>query len=349
MVTPKLGRHLATIKYRLVVPHLFLMHGYLDDTDECMATFLSIVCELITFLAWSDGVSPWIGLKGMIDHLQADFHQRDEEAVVTVIDEQAPKILRRKAFYAAEVVLKGIDLRTLVATFPEPEKRNIVMPVNTQGSKDRPKKDLPATRLAYPWYDPTDFIETDWSSTKTPELHILPVATCPYFAYFKRNTAFAAKEKHLSKFGVENSHTCLLGTELCMYLKWRGHRLVADLPPALYRVQIGLAQSRITELQKQMRILDYRSDVGNRSYPEESILTTTQPEASRLSRMITLLREYISLIDSSCVDSEDSPTENYLLPSESVSPNEWTDFDNVYQVHNPTLYLDAHIRDVSDI
>lgn len=65
--------------------------------------------------------------------------------------------------------------------------------------------------------------------------------------------------------------------------------------------------------------------------------------------MITLLQEYISLIDSSCVDPEDSPTENYLLPSESVSPNEWADFDNVYQVHNPTLYLDAHIRDVSDI
>ena len=75
----------------------------------------------------------------------------------------------------------------------------------------------------------------------------------------------------------------------------------------------------------------------------------TQPEASRLSRMITLLGEYISLIDSSCVAPEDSPTKNYLMPSESVSPNEWADFDNVYQVHNPTLYFDAHIRDVSDI
>jgi len=195
------------------------MHGYLDDTEESMAIFLSFVCELMTTLAWSDGVSPWIGLKGMIDHLQADFHQRDEEDVVSGTDEQAPKILRRKAFYAAEVVLKGIDLRALVATFPEPEKRNIAMSESIQGSTYGSKKDLPAMNLDPPWYDPMDFVETDWSSTEAPELRILPIATCPYFAYFKRNTAFAAKEKHLSKFGVENSHTCLLETELCAYLK----------------------------------------------------------------------------------------------------------------------------------
>lgn len=65
--------------------------------------------------------------------------------------------------------------------------------------------------------------------------------------------------------------------------------------------------------------------------------------------MITLLQEYISLIESSCVAPEDHQTQNYLMPSESVSPGEWADFDNVYQVHNPTLYLDAPIRDVGDI
>lgn len=214
-------------------------------------------------LAWSDGVSPWVGLKGMIDYLQADFHQRDEEDVVSGTDEQAPKILRRKEFYAAEVVLKGIDLRALVATFPELEKRNIAMSASIQGDKHRSMRDLPATNLDLPWYDPMDFVETDWSSTETPELHILPIATCPYFAYFKRNTAFAAKEKHLSKFGVENSHTCLLETELCVYLKWPEHQLVADLLPALYHVQISLVQSRIAELEKRMRILDYRNDVSS--------------------------------------------------------------------------------------
>ncbi|KAK2466286.1 hypothetical protein APHAL10511_001928 [Amanita phalloides] len=295
MVTPKLGRHLATIKYRLLVPHLFLMHGYLDDTEE----------------TWVDGVSPWIGLKGMIDHFQADFHQRDEEAAITSTDTQTPKSLRRRAFYAAEVVLKGVDLRTLVATFPEPGKRNVTMSGTTQRSNYRTRKDLPPADLTYPWYDPTDFIETDWASSETPELHILPIATCPYFAYFKRNTAFAAKEKHLSKFGIEKSHTCLLGTE-----------------PSLYHVQINLAQMRITQLEKQVHIYNDHN----------------HPEASRLRRMIALLREYISLIDASCVTLDNH--QNYLLPSESVSPNEWAEFDNVYQVHSPTLYLDAPIRDI---
>ena len=150
----------------------------------------------------------------MIDHFQADFHQRDE-AILPGTYEQTTKNLRRKAFYAAEVVLKGVDLRALVATFPESGKRSVTMTAPKQRCNYRARKDLPAAELTYPWYDPTDFIETDWSSTDVPELHILPIATCPYFAYFKRNTAFAAKQKHLSKFGVEESHTCLLGTEPC--------------------------------------------------------------------------------------------------------------------------------------
>lgn len=33
-ITPKLGRHMATIKYRLSIPHLYVMHGYIDDSRE---------------------------------------------------------------------------------------------------------------------------------------------------------------------------------------------------------------------------------------------------------------------------------------------------------------------------
>jgi hypothetical protein len=33
-VAPKFGRHIATIKYRIILNRLFVMHGYLDDSPE---------------------------------------------------------------------------------------------------------------------------------------------------------------------------------------------------------------------------------------------------------------------------------------------------------------------------
>ena len=65
--------------------------------------------------------------------------------------------------------------------------------------------------------------------------------------------------------------------------------------------------------------------------------------------MIILLEEYISLVSSSYMSPDNDRVRNYLIPSETVSPYEWADFDNVYQVHSPTTYLDAAIRDVSEL
>jgi hypothetical protein len=34
------------------------------------------------------------------------------------------------------------------------------------------------------------------------------------------------------------------------------------------------------------------------------------------------------------------------MPSDTVSPDEWSEFDNVYQVHCPKVFLNNAIRDV---
>jgi hypothetical protein len=39
-LTPKFGRHLATLKYRLHIPQLFIMHGYIDDSRESKNTVI---------------------------------------------------------------------------------------------------------------------------------------------------------------------------------------------------------------------------------------------------------------------------------------------------------------------
>lgn len=62
-------------------------------------------------IAWVDGVTPWVGIKAMIEDFQVDMHQRDQEMTVAGITPSSTKVIRRKPFYAAEVVMKNLDLR----------------------------------------------------------------------------------------------------------------------------------------------------------------------------------------------------------------------------------------------
>ena len=173
--------------------------------------------NLISNIAWVDGVTPWVGLKGKVDELQVDMHQREEESVVPGPVSNTTRILRRKPFYAAEVIMKGLELRALLATFQEPMKQNIDMTAPSQKSNYRKHTYLPITPPSSIWYDLGDFQELDWSPPDHCTLHLLPLAACPHFTYFKRNETLSDSHQ-ASKFGSEHSHMCLLGKEPCKIL-----------------------------------------------------------------------------------------------------------------------------------
>lgn len=201
-ISPKFGRHLATVKYRLSVARLFISHAYIDDSRA----------------SWVDGVTPFVGVKAMVDQFKADMHQRDQEVIVPGLLPGSIKVSRHKKFYAAEVVLKGLDLRALLATFMEPLKQAVPVSSPSHRSNYRARDNLPSTDPGSIWIDGDDFVETDWTSTVPPTVHLLPVAACPSFTYIKRD--FSASDNNLehlerSKFGSEDTHVCLLGKEEC--------------------------------------------------------------------------------------------------------------------------------------
>ncbi|KAF9268076.1 hypothetical protein L218DRAFT_994841 [Marasmius fiardii PR-910] len=295
-ISPKFGRHLATLKYRIAVPKLHVMHGYIDDSKE----------------TWNDGVTPWLGVKAMIDELEADLHQRDEEIIVADTDGTAMKCTRRKPFYAAELVLKGLDLRAILATFSEPLKMDVDITSPPRKSNYRTGSDLPTTDHTSPWHDSDDYVEIDWSLPQQPGtsiFHVLPVASCPRFAYSKRNSGFSKDGAQRSKFGNEDTHQCFLGKE-----------------PSVPRIQSTLALERIAELRA---VLDKQETDKRRS----------------CQRKINLLEQYIEALQKTDQDSSGySP--DYQMPADSVSPDEWAEFDNVYQIHCPKLFLDSAVRDI---
>lgn len=67
-----------------------------------------------------------------------------------------------------------------------------------------------------------------------------------------------------------------------------------------------------------------------------------------LEKKISLLNDYITHLQEVDKSSHSHKTgeQTYYMPSDSVSPNEWSEFDNVYQVHCPRIFMDNAIRDV---
>ncbi|KAJ7180202.1 golgi-body localization protein domain-containing protein [Mycena crocata] len=303
-VSPKFGRHLATLKYRISVRNLYIMHAYIDSSRE----------------TWADGVTPWIGVKGNIEEFQVDMHQREEEVVVPGLRPNTTKLARKKPFYAVELSLKGLDLRAMLATFNDPMKIDVEVSSPPQRSNYRTLGDLPPTPAESPWNDEDDFVEIDWMPPSAPSLHFLPVATCPRFTYFRR-AATALAQDDSNKFGMETTHTCFIGKE-----------------PSVIRVQIGLAMSRVAELKesiKQKKVNDMKDG--------------SNTDLQTMEKMLVLLEDYMTLLHATEDGARpigDNSGHSYHIPADTLSEAEWAEFDNVYQIHCPKIFLDSAIRDI---
>ncbi|KAF8812536.1 hypothetical protein BYT27DRAFT_7182979 [Phlegmacium glaucopus] len=305
-ISPKLGRHLATLKYRISLSNLYLVHGYMNNSRE----------------TWVDGVTPWVGVKGRVEEFQADMHQREEESTAAGPIPDTTRVVRRKPFYAAEVTMKGIELRAMLATFSEPLKQDVQITASAERSNYRKHTDLPVTTSTSTWYDLEDFVELAWLSSSPPVLHLLPLATLPHFTYFKRNSSLPGVFPQTSKFGSEHSHICLLGKE-----------------PSVPQTQISLASARATELKKSLQ-----SEATPRSQKG-----LTPSSRSSVKKMLALLEEYITALRDTELRLDDPPTkepQNYHMPTDIVSPDEWAEFDNVYQIHCPSVFMDRAVRDI---
>ncbi|KAG2042334.1 golgi-body localization protein domain-containing protein [Suillus americanus] len=296
-VSPKFARHLATVKYRLVVPRLFISHVYIDDTRD----------------SWVSGTTSFVGTKANVGHFQADMHQRDQESIAPGDSQDSIKVVRHKPFYAAEVVMKDMDLRAMLATFSEPLKQAI--PLSFEGDRDASNSTKPLPTIApSDWIDADDFVETDWSSKHEPDIQLLPLLLCSRLTYFKKNATSGAMEG--SKFGVEDTHTCLLGSE-------------ASVP----QIEVDLANHRIAQL-RDLATLNPHANEGT---------------STSLHRMIALLQDYVNhlrMTEIPHTGSRSSNIENYYMPSETVEADEWAEFENVYQLHAPKVFMNDSIRDI---
>lgn len=234
----KFGRHLATIKYNLLLAPLFLSHIYkhkdVEDYDE-------------------NAVSA-TGVKVRFDSFKLDIHQRREEFNTSDKGRKSQSRTTGMKIHAAQLDLAAADVRAVSAsikgTSTEAIKRNHLGSLITQQEEDGTdlsKFTIPDNDLS--WIDMDDFVELDWilPSEPNPDTKILPLAFCPRLTYFRQTDIggiIAGDPERTSPFGQEPTHLCIISQD--------------DDPR---RVQAQLVQQRLDQLEVQMR--DHTRKIGD--------------------------------------------------------------------------------------
>ncbi|OAP64948.1 hypothetical protein AYL99_00920 [Fonsecaea erecta] len=204
----KFGRHLATIKYNLLLSPLFISHVYKHkDAEDYQADVVSAT-----------------GLKIKIDSFMLDLHQRRE--YFNTMAKVRAKQMRTSGMkiYKTELDFVRADLRAVAALIAGTTAEDIQNASDeTLSSLQEVPANIDLSQFTIPdqdlsWIDMDDFVELDWvlPAESNPETKILPLAFTPRFTYFRQTDhggAIQGDESRTSPFGDEDTHFCVMGRD----------------------------------------------------------------------------------------------------------------------------------------
>lgn len=222
----KFGRHLATIKYNLLLAPLFLSHIYKHKEAE----------------DYLDDVVSATGLKIRLDSFMLDIHQRREEFNTQDKGRKTQSKTTGMKIHKAQLDLLSADIRAVSAsiagtTSDDLKNASTLMSQHDAGVTDLSKFEIPDNDFS--WIDMDDFVELDWilPSEANPDTKIMPLAYAPRFTYFRQTdhgSTIAGDPDRKSSFGHEATHYCIMSQD--------------DDPR---RVQCQLIQDRLDQLNGQ--------------------------------------------------------------------------------------------------
>jgi Mitochondrial protein from FMP27/Golgi-body localisation protein domain/RNA pol II promoter Fmp27 protein domain/Domain of unknown function (DUF2405) len=206
----KFGRHLATIKYSLLMSPLFISHIYKHKDAE----------------DYTEDVVSATGLKVRLDSFMLDIHQRREEFETQVKGRKELTKTTGMRINQAELDFVSADIRAVSASIAGTTAEDLQKASEeTLASYQVPAITADMSKFTIPdndftWIDMDDFVELDWilPSESNPETKIMPLAFAPRFTYFRQTDHQPAKEakgettKKSSPFGNEASHHCIMST-----------------------------------------------------------------------------------------------------------------------------------------
>jgi chemotaxis regulatin CheY-phosphate phosphatase CheZ len=204
----KFGRHLATIKYNLLLSPLYMSHVYKHkDAEE-----------------YGQGVVSATGLKARLDSFMLDLHMRREEfrtIVQSPSNDGEQNQTTGMRINQVQLDLIKTDVRAVSASIggTDPEDVNAADAETMAGynqehiSADLSKFTIPDNDWG--WVDMDDFVELGWMlpSERNPDTKILPLAFAPRFTYFRQTDHadnISGDTNRSSPFGNEATHHCVM-------------------------------------------------------------------------------------------------------------------------------------------
>jgi hypothetical protein len=355
----KFARHLATIKYNLLLSPLYLSHMYKHkDSEEYGQNF--------TYAT---------GLKMKLDSFMLDIHQRRE--TFRSVHNQGELGKEETSTTAmrinqAQLDFMSTDIRAVSARISGTDLSNIDDATDeTLASYEQsvPKADLSCFTIPdndTGWVDMDDFVEMDWTlpAEPNPETKILPLAFAPRFTYF-RNTdhqgVINGDPNRSSVFGHEPTHYCVMSQR--------------NDPR---RVQCDLIQERLDKLEDQITqnvrtIGDQELKMVRCATDSERTLFEARLQAWRehhetlqkkfrflqsmhktlLSRLDDGDRRVVPDHDKDADDAyydtheEYDPTDPEVLGMDSAPlSDDISDFNNRFIIHNAQLKWNNSLRDI---
>lgn len=205
----KFGRHLATIKYSLLLSPLFISHIYKHKDAE-------------DYSAETVGAT---GLKLRLDSFMLDLHQRRERFLTQGRGRLKQSKTSAMHINQAQLDFISADIRAVSASIAGTSLEDLkratdedlaALQDQTSASPDVSRFTIPDND--YLWIDMDDFVELDWilPAETHPETKIMPLAFAPRFTYFRQTDHNGVVSEDLagtSAFGNEPTHFCIMSQD----------------------------------------------------------------------------------------------------------------------------------------
>ena len=351
----KFGRHLATIKYNLLLSPLFIAHIYKHKDAE----------------DYSEDLVSATGLKLRLDSFMLDLHQRREEFAAQGKGKAKQIKTSGMRINQAQLDFISADIRAVSAS---------IAGTNLDDVKRATAEDLAAYQQVAPsadisrftipdndftWIDMDDFVELDWilPAETNPETKILPLAFAPHFTYFRQTDHQGASSKsksHGSSFGDEPTHFCVMSQDndprkvQCQLIEERLANLDEQLQ--IHERTLGEQELRVVRDSNRDSSLKERYEMlsgqGSRLQSKKRFLRRL---LERLNRAIDEGRPWASaagdtagydMDDDHSDDDADADPPARRLESAPLEPGSLNDFSNRFIVHNAQVKWNNSLRNI---
>lgn len=333
--SPKFGRHLGTFKYRFMIVPLHVSHTFLQPLRY----------DLL------EGVRTHVGLKAQCSTFYLDMHQRMQETVHRPpVPGAQPTRTRRKPLYEAELDISDLELYSVCARFAEMHGRLPVdggsqLRYDVLGDVFRHGHD--AAHYAS-LYDRLEFEELGARPLggMAPQLHMDKVLTLvrlnvhrlvePAQAVCQQREAPEGPPPLVtySKFGHEDSHTCLIGRS----------RQVMDDHLSLETMRLRQLAGKVHGLETRLASLTPES--AERAEQEE-LLERLHAERASMEAHMQRIQTHRARLP---IDFGKRHAQAMGRPLGDETPSslssEWDSFHNKVWVDHPVAVLTNETRDV---